>query len=82
MRIECKNGLSNALKNGMTPEEMQTLFNGLLKKADTKEGGDMFMSFATGIGMTKHHSLEKKKKTQLENQNQIVQEKSFQYIYK
>ena len=82
MRIECKNGLRDALKNGMTSEEVQILFSGLLKKSNTKEGGAMLKSFATGIGMTKQNSLVKQQKAQLENQTQNIQEKSRQFVYK
>ena len=82
MQKENLNGLSVACKEGLTPEEVQSLMSGLLKKSNTKEGGAMLRSFATGIGKTKHHSLIKQQGAQLQSQPQTVQQNSFQYLVK
>ena len=81
MQKDYMNGLSEACKKGLTPQEVQVLMRGLLRKSNTKQGGDMLISFATGIGATKKHSLIQQQKAQLQSEVQNTQEKSRQYIY-
>ena len=43
----------DACKNGMTPEEMQTLFNNIYNKSNTRQGKRVLRLFAKGIGKAK-----------------------------
>ena len=49
--------VSDACKNGMTPEEMQTLFNNIYNKSNTRQGKRVLRLFAKGIGKAKEDVL-------------------------
>ena len=67
-----------ACKEGMNPEEVQSLFNEIYSKSNTKQGKRVLRLFAKGIGKAKKKSLVQQQSIQ----TQMSQEKSFQYIYK
>ena len=71
--------VGEALKNGMTPQEMQSLFNEMESKSNTKQGKRVLRLFAKGIGKTKKKSLIRQ---QQNNQIQNTQQKGYQYVYK
>ena len=74
-----------ACKEGMKPEEVQNLLNEIERKANNKGGKRVLRLFAKGIAKVKKNSLINNKQQQFEDpqmQNQIVQEKSYQYILK
>ena len=70
-----------ACKEGMKPEEVQSLFNEIYSKSNTKQGKRVLRLFAKGIGKAKKKSMIKSQQQQLQ-QPQKVQQKSFQYVYK
>ena len=70
-----------ACKEGMKPEEVQSLFNEIYSKSNTKQGKRVLRLFAKGIGKAKKKSMIKAQQQQLQ-QPQKVQQKSFQYVYK
>ena len=67
--------VGDACKNGMTPEEMQTLFNNIYIKSNSKQGKRVLRLFAKGIGKAKRDVL---KKTQIPT---VGEEKTNQYQY-
>ncbi|MBE6139091.1 MAG: hypothetical protein E7174_01105 [Firmicutes bacterium] len=71
-----------ACKEGMTSEEVQNLMSDIYSKSNTKQGKRVLRLFCKGIAKAKKNSLTKQQSTQLENSNQMVQEKSYQYVYK
>ena len=71
-----------ACKEGMRPEEVQSLFNEIYSKSNTKQGKRVLRLFAKGIGKTKKKNMIKEQQQQLKNQAQNVQQKSYQYVYK
>ena len=72
MAREYINYLDDALKNGMSKEEVTYLFEDIYAKSNTKKGKKVLRLFATGVGKAKKEVLAK----QQENTNQI------QYIKK
>lgn len=77
------NYVNIACKEGMNPEEVQTLFNDIYNKANTKQGKKVLRLFSKGIGSAKKKSLLKHQQApQIENQNELTQQKSYQYVYK
>jgi hypothetical protein len=75
--------VGSALKDGMTPQEMQNLFSEIESKSNTKQGARILRLFAKGVGKAKQKSLiQQYEQSVMENQAQMTQEKSYQYIYK
>ena len=69
-----------ACKEGMKPEEVQNLFNDIYSKSNTKQGKRVLRLFAKGIGNAKKKNFIKQQI--VDNEVQMTQEKSYQYIYK
>ena len=83
MQREYMNYVNVACKEGMTPEEVQSLFNEIYSKSDTKKGKRVLRLFSKGIGKAKKNTLKKQYKSeQMQNQPQNIQQKSHQYVYK
>ena len=75
------NYVNVACKEGMKPEEVQNLFNDIYTKTNTKQGKRVLRLFAKGIGNAKKKSLIQQHQV-APAENQIIQEKSYQYINK
>jgi len=73
--------VADACKNGMTPQEMQSLFNEIEIKSNTKQGKRVLRLFAKGIGKAKKKSFIQQYQT-APVEKQVTQEKSYQYVYK
>lgn len=72
-----------ACKEGMKPEEVQNLFNDIYSKSNTKQGKIVLRLFAKGIGKAKKKSLvQQREQQQVQNENQVTKENSYQYVYK
>ncbi|MBQ9071819.1 MAG: hypothetical protein IJY25_01510 [Bacilli bacterium] len=83
MQRDYINYVNQACKEGMKPEEVQSLFNDIYTKANTKQGKRVLRLFAKGIGKAKKNSLINKYQTQpVVEQSEITKEQSYQYIYK
>ena len=87
MQREYMNYVNVACKEGLKPEEVQSLFNNISKKADTKQGKRVLRLFAKGIGNVKKKSLMKQQQiaqqqiNQQQVQPEITYENSRQFIY-
>ena len=57
MEREYLNGVKNALENGMSPEEVQQLFNKLYNNSNTKRGRQALRFFCKGINYAQKKSL-------------------------
>ena len=55
-----------ACKDGMSPEEVQYLFNDIYSKANTKFGKRVLKLFSKGIGKAKKNALIKQSTNQIE----------------
>ena len=64
--------VGEACKKGMSPEEVQYLFNDIYSKANTKFGKRVLKLFSKGIGKAKKKVLEQQMAKQVEQQ-QITQ---------
>ena len=83
MQRDYINYINIACKEGMKPEEVQSLFNDIYNKSNTKQGKRVLRLFAKGIGNAKKKSLLKEQQMiQPEIEPQITQEKARQFIYK
>ena len=83
MQREYMNYVNVACREGLKPEEVQSLFNDIYRKANTKQGKRVLRLFSKGIGKAKEKSLLKQnQQSQVTIQPQITQEKSYQYVYK
>ena len=82
MQRDYINYVSAACKEGMKPEEVQNLFNEIYSKSNTKQGKRALRLFSKGIGKAKKNGLLKQQQVQVEQQNEFVQEKVHQYVYK
>lgn len=71
-----------ACKQGMTPEEIQSLFNDIYSKSNTKQGKRVLRLFCKGIAKAKKKSMIKGQNQQLQTQPQNIQQKSHQFVYK
>ena len=82
MQRDYMNYVNMACKEGLKPEEVQNLFNEIEKKSNTKSGKRVLRLFAKGIAKAKKIGLIYRQQQQLQAQNQMVQEKTYQYILK
>ena len=81
MQREYMGYVNVACKEGMKPEEVQNLFNDIYKKSNTKQGKRVLRLFAKGIGKAKKKTLIQQHQAKQVEQ-QPIQEKSYQYVYK
>ena len=79
MQRDYMNFVNVACKEGMKPEEVQSLFNNIYNKSNTKMGRKVLRLFAKGIGNVKKKSLIQQKQV---TEPEITQEKARQFIYK
>ena len=83
MQRDYMNYVNVACREGMKPEEVQNLFNDIYNKSNTKQGKRVLRLFSKGIGKVKKKGLLKQQQEpQIENQNELIQEKSYEYVYK
>lgn len=73
--------VSVACKEGMSKEEVQSLFNDIYSKANTKQGKKVLRLFAKGIAKAKKNTLVQQYQS-VPEEKQATQEKGMQYIYK
>ena len=82
MQRDYMNYVNVACREGMKPEEVQNLFNDIYSKSNTKQGKRVLRLFSKGIGKAKKNNLIMQQQASLENQSQITEEKSRQFVYK
>ena len=83
MQRDYMNFVNVACKEGMKPEEVQSLFNNIYNKSNTKMGRRVLRLFAKGIGNVKKKSLiQQKQVTEPQIEQGFTQEKARQFIYK
>ena len=69
--------LIDALKNGMSPEEVQYLFNDIEKKANTRIGKRILRLFIRGIVKAKQHV--KKQQMAMSQRQQNMESRHYSY---
>jgi len=83
MQREYMNYVNVACREGLKPEEVQSLFNDIYSKSNTKQGKRVLRLFSKGIGKAKKNSLLKQQQqSQVQMQPQMTAERSYQYVYK
>lgn len=71
--------VQDACTNGMTPGEVQFLFNDIYSKANTKKGKQVLRLFSKGIAKAKTNTLTHQNQP-LENVQEIQKDYQYQYI--